>query len=222
MADSQTTPQVTDPAAVSGLSPEGPDRAVVAPQRGVLDLLPWRRVGDFDPELAPVVRLIRHHHPRVDVRAVVKAYLLARQAHEGQVRKSGDPYITHPVAVAGILADLGMDVTTITAGLLHDVVEDTEIDLDDVRDEFGDDVAEIVDGVTKLDRLSFDSKEAQQAATMRKMLVAMAKDVRVLLIKLADRLHNMRSLAPLAEQQRRRLAQETIDIYAAGSPPRNP
>jgi len=160
------------------------------------------------------VRLIRHHHPRVDVRAVVKAYLLARQAHEGQVRKSGDPYITHPVAVAGILADLGMDVTTITAGLLHDVVEDTEIDLDDVRDEFGDDVAEIVDGVTKLDRLSFDSKEAQQAATMRKMLVAMAKDVRVLLIKLADRLHNMRSLAPLAEQQRRRLAQETIDIYA--------
>lgn len=214
MSDNQPNPQVADPTAASGLSPEGPDRAVVAPQRGMLDLLPWRRVGDFDPEIAPVVRLIRHHHPRADVRPVVKAYLAAREAHDGQLRKSGDPYITHPIAVAGILADLGMDVTTITAGLLHDVVEDTDVDVDGIREEFGEDVAEIVDGVTKLERLTFDSKEAQQAATIRKMLVAMAKDMRVLLIKLADRLHNMRSLAPLAEHQRRRLAQETIDIYA--------
>jgi len=200
---------------VDGVSPEGPDRAVVSPQRTVFEnLWPWRRVGDFDPDLDPIVRLVRHHHPRADVRVLEHAYDVARDAHDGQVRKSGDPYVTHPVAVAGILADLGMDVTTVVAGLLHDVVEDTAVDLEDVRTDFGEDVADIVDGITKLDRLRFQSKEAAQAATMRKMLVAMAKDVRVLLIKLADRLHNMRTLDALPEAKRRRIAQETIDIYA--------
>src|SRR5213075_2810197 len=114
-----------------------------------------------------------------------------------QVRRSGDAYITHPVGVALVLADLGLDDVTIAAALLHDAVEDTEVTLEDLADDFGADVAGIVDGVTKLERIHFDSKEAQQAATMRKMLVAMAKDIRVLIIKLSDRLHNMSTLAAL-------------------------
>ncbi|MCC7076682.1 MAG: bifunctional (p)ppGpp synthetase/guanosine-3',5'-bis(diphosphate) 3'-pyrophosphohydrolase [Acidimicrobiia bacterium] len=197
-----------------GLLPSGPDRAVVDPRRGITELLPWRRLGDFDPEIGPVIRLVRHHHPRADIRPITSAYHLAREAHSEQTRKSGDPYVTHAIAVAGILADLGMDVTTVCAALLHDVVEDTPVSLDELREEFGDEVAAVVDGVTKLDRLRFDTKEAHQAATMRKMLVAMANDLRVLLIKLADRLHNMRTLTPLPESKRRRIAQETLDIYA--------
>ena len=139
---------------------------------------------------------------------------MARSAHAQQVRSSGDPFITHPLAVAEILADLGLDDITIAAALLHDAVEDTHVSLDDLVHEFGDDVATIVDGVTKLDRLQFDSREARQAANMRKMLVAMAKDIRVLLIKLADRLHNMRTIAALPDAKQRRIAQETMDIYA--------
>src|SRR5205807_84540 len=127
---------------------------------------------------------------------------------------SGDPYIQHPVAVATVLAELGLDDITLSAALLHDSVEDTGVTLEEVAAEFGDDVAAIVDGVTKLDRVRFDSKEAQQAATMRKMLVAMAKDIRVLLIKLADRLHNMRTIAALSEDKQHRIAKETIDVYA--------
>ncbi|MCE7883244.1 MAG: bifunctional (p)ppGpp synthetase/guanosine-3',5'-bis(diphosphate) 3'-pyrophosphohydrolase [Actinobacteria bacterium ATB1] len=196
-----------------GLLPSGPDRAVVDPPRGITELLPWRRLGDFAPEIGPVIRRVRHHHPRADVRPIADAYSLARRVHEGQTRKSGDPYVTHCVAVAGILADLGMDVSTVCAALLHDAVEDTPVEIEDVAEQFGDEVAAVVDGVTKLDRLRFDTKEAHQAATMRKMLVAMAKDLRVLVIKLADRLHNMRTLAPLAESKRRRIAQETLDIY---------
>ena len=140
--------------------------------------------------------------------------MVARDAHRDQMRRSGDPYIAHPLGVAMILADLGLDDITLAGALLHDAVEDTALTLDDLVDQFGDDVGAIVDGVTKLDRLEFDSKEAQQAATMRKMLVAMAKDVRVLLIKLADRLHNMRTIASLPEAKQRRIAQETLDIYA--------
>ena len=130
------------------------------------------------------------------------------------MRRSGDPYIAHPLGVAMILADLGLDDVTLAAALLHDAVEDTSVTIDDLVADFGPDVTAIVDGVTKLDRLQFDSKEAQQAATMRKMLVAMAKDVRVLLIKLADRLHNMRTIASLPEAKQKRIAQETLDIYA--------
>ena len=204
--------ELPDPALQAGVSPGGPGRA--AAPRSVLGVLPWRRWGEGDPLVDPIVRLVRSHHPKADVRPVTRAYEIARLAHEGQQRKSGEEYIAHPVAVASILADLGMDVTTVVAGLLHDAVEDTPVSMEEVRGEFGDDVAEIVDGVTKLDRLRFDTKEAQQAATMRKMLVAMAKDIRVLLIKLADRLHNMRTLHPLEEPKRRRIAQETLDIYA--------
>ena len=152
--------------------------------------------------------------PDADVALIDRAYVVARDAHRDQMRRSGDPYIAHPLGVAMILADLGLDDITLAGALLHDAVEDTALTLDDLVDQFGDDVGAIVDGVTKLDRLEFDSKEAQQAATMRKMLVAMAKDVRVLLIKLADRLHNMRTIASLPEAKQRRIAQETLDIYA--------
>ena len=132
----------------------------------------------------------------------------------GQLRQTGEPYITHPVAVATIVAELGLDARSVASALLHDAVEDTGLTLERVSDEFGPEVAAIVDGVTKLDRLQFDSKEAQQAATVRKMLVAMATDWRVLVIKLADRLHNMRTVAVMPDWKQRRTAQETLDIYA--------
>ncbi|TMK89237.1 MAG: bifunctional (p)ppGpp synthetase/guanosine-3',5'-bis(diphosphate) 3'-pyrophosphohydrolase, partial [Actinobacteria bacterium] len=176
---------------------------------------PWRSSSpDADAELAPLLAAYRSNQPRADTALITRAYHVARAAHEGQVRRSGDPYIQHPLAVAKILADLGLDDITLSAALLHDSVEDTGVTLEEVAAEFGDDVAAIVDGVTKLDRVSFDSKEAQQAATMRKMLVAMAKDIRVLLIKLADRLHNMRTIAALRADQQQRIAQETLDVYA--------
>ncbi len=177
-------------------------------------VLPWRRPHTVDAELAPLVNIYLERHRRGDTTMIEHAYDIARDAHREQVRRSGEPYITHPVGVALVLADLGLDDVTIAAALLHDAVEDTFVTKEDIERELGADVAAIVDGVTKLDRLKFDSKEAQQAATMRKMLVAMAKDVRVLLIKLADRLHNMRTIASLPEFKQRRIAQETLDIYA--------
>jgi guanosine-3',5'-bis(diphosphate) 3'-pyrophosphohydrolase len=143
-----------------------------------------------------------------------RAYAAAVIAHTGQVRKSGEPYVSHPLAVATILAELGLDGTTLTSALLHDAVEDTGMTGEDVSAGFGADVAAIVDGVTKLERLRFESKEAQQAATIRKMLVAMAKDWRVLVIKLADRLHNMRTIAAMPEWKQHRTANETLEIYA--------
>ena len=142
------------------------------------------------------------------------AYDMARTAHASQNRSSGELYINHPIAVAKIVADIGLDEVSIVAALLHDAVEDTEITISDVESNFGAEVSAIVDGVTKLERLQFDSKEAQQAATMRKMLVAMARDLRVLMIKLADRLHNMRTIAAVSHEKQQRVAQETLDIYA--------
>ncbi|MDQ6839230.1 MAG: HD domain-containing protein, partial [Actinomycetota bacterium] len=156
----------------------------------------------------------RSRHPKSDVTLFVRAYEAADRAHEGQLRRSGEAYITHPLAVATILAGLGLDDITVAAALLHDAVEDTRLRVTDIETDFGPAVAAIVDGVTKLDRISFDSKEAQQAASMRKMLVAMAKDPRVLLIKLADRLHNMRTIAAMPEWKQKRTAHETLDIYA--------
>ena len=143
-----------------------------------------------------------------------RAYETAGEAHRHQLRSSGESYINHPLAVARIVADIGLDEISVAAALLHDAVEDTEITLADVEAGFGAEVASIVDGVTKLERLQFDSKEAQQAATMRKMLVAMARDLRVLIIKLADRLHNMRTIAAMPSEKQQRIAQETLDIYA--------
>ena len=167
-----------------------------------------------DDLLAPLLGEFARHRPDDDPGTIVEAGRVAARAHEGQFRRSGEPYITHPVAVATIVAELGLDAQTVAAALLHDAVEDTGLTLDDIRSSFGDGVATVVDGVTKLDRLQFNSKEAQQAATIRKMLVAMAEDWRVLLIKLADRLHNMRTLAVMPEWKQRRTAQETFDVYA--------
>ena len=178
-------------------------------------VLPWRRQATApSEELAPLLASYRSRHPKASVTLINRAYLTARRAHQHQVRGSGESYINHPIAVAKIVADIGLDDTSLAAALLHDAVEDTEITLDEVESEFGADVAAIVDGVTKLERLQFDSKEAQQAATMRKMLVAMARDIRVLVIKLADRLHNMRTIAGMPVEKQQRIAHETLDIYA--------
>jgi GTP pyrophosphokinase len=181
----------------------------------VTRVLPWRRhSAPTAVEIAPIVAAYRERHPRASTDLIAQAYEAAAEAHIDQRRRSGEPYIIHPLAVAKIVAELGLDDVTIAAALLHDAVEDTGLTLRGLDDEFGTEVASIVDGVTKLDRVKFDSKEAQQAATMRKMLVAMAKDLRVLIIKLADRLHNMRTLAALPGWKQERTAQETIDIYA--------
>ncbi|MBI1844609.1 MAG: bifunctional (p)ppGpp synthetase/guanosine-3',5'-bis(diphosphate) 3'-pyrophosphohydrolase [Actinobacteria bacterium] len=177
-------------------------------------VLPWRHSSLPADEVAPLLGIYRSRHPKASTAMISRAYAEASNAHRGQVRHSGDPYIEHPLAVAAIVAKLSLDDVTIAAALLHDAVEDTTLGLDAIVSSFGPDVAAIVDGVTKLERIRFDSKEAQQAATMRKMLVAMAKDLRVLIIKLADRLHNMRTLAAMPEWKQQRTATETIDIYA--------
>ena len=152
--------------------------------------------------------------PDEQVARVRKAYLIGARAHAGQTRKSGEPYITHPVAVAAILAELGMDAETIIAAILHDTLEDTPLSRPELESEFGATVAELVDGVTKLDKLQFRSVAEAAAESFRKMLLAMARDMRVILIKLADRLHNMRTLIAMAPESRRRIARETLDIYA--------
>ena len=171
-----------------------------------------------DPALmSSIERLIGRfleHHESGDVELIRRAGLVAINAHEGQLRRTGEPYVTHPIAVADITADLGMDEPTIAAALLHDAVEDTGVTTEWLAGEFGEQVAAVVDGVTKLDRLEFDSKEAQQAATIRKMFIAMAQDWRVLLIKLADRLHNMRTISVMPMNRQRAIAQETLDVYA--------
>ena len=148
------------------------------------------------------------------VARVREAYKLGARAHEGQTRKSGEPYITHPVAVAGILADLRLDAEAVIAAILHDTIEDTPVKRADIAGAFGEEVAELVDGVTKLDRVQFRSTQEANAESFRKMLLAMARDLRVILIKLADRLHNMRTLQSMAADSRRRIARETLEIYA--------
>jgi GTP pyrophosphokinase len=148
------------------------------------------------PELEPILRTLRQFHPKSDTRVVIQAYVTAEELHRQQKRRSGEPYITHPLAVAQILADLGMTGPTLAAALLHDTVEDTGYPLSDLRAEFGEEIASLVDGVTKLDKVTYGASSA--AETVRKMVVAMARDIRVLVIKLADRLHNMRTLQWLA------------------------
>ena len=157
---------------------------------------------------------LHEHYPQADLEPVERAYRFAVEAHEGQKRASGEPYVTHPVAAAQILAELGIDPVAVTAALLHDIPEDTEYDLSDLEERFGPDVARLVDGVTKLSKFSTLSHEEQQAENIRKMFLAMAEDVRVVLIKLADRLHNMRTLAALPHEKQVRIARQTQEIYA--------
>ncbi|OZB61805.1 MAG: bifunctional GTP diphosphokinase/guanosine-3',5'-bis(diphosphate) 3'-diphosphatase [Lysobacterales bacterium 14-68-21] len=152
--------------------------------------------------------------PDDQVERVVRAFRVGAHAHAGQARKSGEPYITHPVAVAGILAELGLDAETIIAAILHDTLEDTQLGRDELAGEFGETVAELVDGVTKLDKMKFGSRQEADAESFRKMLLAMARDIRVILIKLADRLHNMRTLGAKDTSSRRRISRETLEIYA--------
>ncbi|MET8247980.1 bifunctional (p)ppGpp synthetase/guanosine-3',5'-bis(diphosphate) 3'-pyrophosphohydrolase [Streptomyces sp. NPDC005202] len=183
--------------------------------RARLARLGVQRANPYNPVLEPLLRIVRSNDPKIDaatLRQIERAYQVAERWHRGQKRKSGDPYITHPLAVTTILAELGMDPATLMAGLLHDTVEDTEYGLDQLRRDFGDTVALLVDGVTKLDKVKFG--EAAQAETVRKMVVAMAKDPRVLVIKLADRLHNMRTMRYLKREKQEKKARETLEIYA--------
>src|SRR6478609_1420267 len=165
-----------------------------------------------NPVLEPLFRAVRANHPKADLALLERAYVTAERLHEGQLRKSGDPYITHPLAVTTILAELGMTEATLVAALLHDTVEDTPYVLEQVTKDFGSEVAQLVDGVTKLDKVQYG--DSAQSETIRKMIVAMSKDIRVLVIKLADRLHNMRTLRYVPLKSQERSARETLDIYA--------
>lgn len=164
--------------------------------------------------LEDVIETFQDAHPGGNTELIRSAYAIAAHRHKGQKRATGDPYIVHPLAVTEILAGYGMDAATLSAALMHDTVEDTDLTLEGIVEEFGDEVALLIDGVTKLDRIKFSSRELAQAATIRKMAVAMAKDVRVLVIKLADRTHNIRTMDPLPEEKQQRVALETLDIYA--------
>jgi GTP diphosphokinase / guanosine-3',5'-bis(diphosphate) 3'-diphosphatase len=189
-----------------------------ASRRGGRLPIPRPRLRRSEPAqrslIDPVLKKVRGYNPKADVREIARAFAFAESSHEGQKRKSGEDFISHPVAVTDVLADLRLDTTTLEAALLHDTVEDTKVTLDDIEEAFGTDVARIVDGLTKLDRFEFRSREQEQAENVRKMIVAMAGDIRVLLIKLADRLHNMRTLDVFPEAKRRRIATETLEIYA--------
>jgi guanosine-3',5'-bis(diphosphate) 3'-pyrophosphohydrolase len=182
---------------------------------GILSRLPFRP-SDAGPDesLEALIRLVKQRNSRIDAREIQRAHAFAAASHRGQKRLSGEDFIEHPIAVATILADLGMDLTTLQAALLHDVVEDTHLTLQDVEREFGPQVTGIVDGLTKLDRIKFRSREQEQAENVRKMIIAMARDIRVLLIKLADRLHNMRTLGVFSRQKQQAKATETLEIYA--------
>ncbi|HYG82299.1 MAG TPA: bifunctional (p)ppGpp synthetase/guanosine-3',5'-bis(diphosphate) 3'-pyrophosphohydrolase, partial [Pyrinomonadaceae bacterium] len=161
-----------------------------------------------------IVQKVGRNHPQADLDMLRRAYLFSAREHKGQTRASGEPYLVHPLEVANILADMRLDEVSVSTGLLHDVVEDTLVDLETIRKYFGDEVTLLVDGMTKISQISNVSREEQQAENVRKMLLAMVSDVRVVLVKLADRLHNMRTLQYLKPEKRKRIAQETMDIYA--------
>lgn len=170
--------------------------------------------GNPDELYGKLIKLIRENMTENDVNLVEKAYFVAKKAHEGQFRFSGEPYIIHPISVAIILYNLGMDGESMAAALLHDVVEDTDMTKENIQEEFGEDVANLVEGVTKLGKVPIFTKEEQQAENVRKMLMAMSQDIRVIIIKLADRIHNMRTLSFMRPEKRREKAQETLEIYA--------
>ncbi len=173
------------------------------------DRLPLKPIKN----VAELCEKIKAYHPTAPVHIIEKAYLFSEKAHEGQIRRSGEPYISHPLNVAGILADLHLDIDTIITGLLHDTVEDTEVTLEDVRREFGDTVATLVDGVTKIGLMNFRNSFDKQGENIRKMILAMVKDVRVVLVKLCDRLHNMRTMNHMPYEKQERISNETLEIY---------
>ena len=177
----------------------------------ILGLLPGGRRA---PGIGPLITKIESYLPPDQVERVREAFDYAETAHKGQKRRSGEAFITHPVAVADILADLHLDGATLQAAILHDVVEDTPSSMAEVEQKFGKEVAEIVDGVTKLDQIQFKSRKEAQAESFRKMLLAMVRDIRVIMVKLADRTHNMRTLSAMPPEKRRSVARETLDIYA--------
>ncbi|RLC26571.1 MAG: GTP pyrophosphokinase [Deltaproteobacteria bacterium] len=164
--------------------------------------------------ISDIIDKVSEHNPDADIDIIDRAYIYSARVHDGQMRLSGEPYLSHPLEVAGILADMKLDPVSIAAGLLHDVIEDTHSTEEEIKEIFGQEVVHIVSGVTKISILSFDSSQARQAESIRKMILAMADDIRVILIKLADRLHNMRTLQFQKESKRKRIAQETLDIYA--------
>ncbi|MFC8534300.1 RelA/SpoT family protein [Streptomyces sp. NPDC057249] len=217
-APAPTAPKPPAKPAAGSTSPTGPASRSGGSSNRVrarLARLGVQRSSPYNPVLEPLLRIVRGNDAKTEtatLRQIERAYQVAERWHRGQKRKSGDPYITHPLAVTTILAELGMDPATLMAGLLHDTVEDTEYGLDTLRRDFGDQVALLVDGVTKLDKVKFG--EAAQAETVRKMVVAMAKDPRVLVIKLADRLHNMRTMRYLKREKQEKKARETLEIYA--------
>ncbi|MFI2633719.1 GTP pyrophosphokinase [Streptomyces collinus] len=211
----QARPKPTPPPAVRQAAGQPARSGSSNRVRARLARLGVQRANPYNPVLEPLLRIVRSNDPKIEtatLRQIERAYQVAERWHRGQKRKSGDPYITHPLAVTTILAELGMDPATLMAGLLHDTVEDTEYGLEDLRRDFGDVVTLLVDGVTKLDKVKFG--EAAQAETVRKMVVAMAKDPRVLVIKLADRLHNMRTMRYLKREKQEKKARETLEIYA--------
>src|SRR5690348_12235807 len=161
-----------------------------------------------------LIHRVHAYHPTADVELIQRAYDFSHRAHQGQLRKSGDPYFVHPASVAGIITELRLDTASVCAGLLHDVVEDTLLSLGEVEKEFGGEIASLVDGVTKLSKINFTSKEDRQAENFRKMVVAMARDIRVLLVKLCDRVDNMRTLQHMKPEAQERIARETMEIYA--------
>ena len=188
------------------------DGAGGAAVRRRLARLGTTRSGGINPVLEPLIKTVRLTHPKADIRSIERAYEYAARLHRGQDRKSGDPYITHPLAVTTILAELGMNTETLCAALLHDTIEDTDYTLEELRRDFGDDIAALVDGVTKLDKVKYG--DAAQAETVRKMVVAMSRDIRVLVIKLADRLHNMRTLRYLPRHKQEQKSREVLEIFA--------
>jgi guanosine-3',5'-bis(diphosphate) 3'-pyrophosphohydrolase len=193
---------------------DGREQVKTEKRGGILSRL---RSGEPEPPggaFEALLRTVRDYNAKADLREIERAYRFAAAAHEGQKRLSGEDFVTHPLSVAQILADLGLDTTTLVVALLHDTVEDTEVTVEQIEEEFGSEVAQLVDGLTKLEHIAFKSREQEQAENVRKMIVAMAGDIRVLLVKLADRLHNVRTLAPLAPDRQRRVATETLEIYA--------
>src|SRR6187200_3554078 len=161
-----------------------------------------------------LIEKVRTTNPDADVELLRRAYVFSAYEHKGQVRHTGEPYLVHPLEVADLLADMRLDVVAVAAGLLHDIVEDTQTPIERIKELFGADIAHVVEGVTKLGAIPFSSSEERQAENFRKMLLAMVDDIRVILVKLADRLHNMRTLHHLPDDRRIKIAQETLDIYA--------